>query len=303
MDEQKKDDTTITGTPETETVVAEVAVETPTETAAAMDVVAEAATTDEMPEEAPTPEEVVPAPMSSAPTAFNYKMYAAAVLAILTISIGLIFILEKEGRISTGLFTAAIEKMEAGKKVAVVNGTVITNGELTSSLEQLTQMAGAQGANLTDAAVLESLKQQAIDTLVNGELLRQAAIAAGKTVTEEQITTRYTEIEAGLGGAEQLTARMAEFGVTAESLRRDIENEFLIQELFNEKQIGANFITVTDEEIAALYEQAGGTEAGLPPLAEVKEQVVNQIKFDKEQTQVNELLETLRSEATIEMYL
>ena len=243
------------------------------------------------------------AAVATAKKPFNYKVYAGAVLAILTISLGLLFVLEKEGRISTGLFSSVIEKMESRKPVAKVNGITITKGEYDSSFSQLMQMAGAQGANVSDATLVEALKSQTIDTLVNGEILRQAAVAAGKTVTAEQIDGRYTEIETGLGGAEALNAKMKEFGVDAKSLRRDIENEFLIQAYFVDNKIGADYIEVTEEEITALYEQAKAASADIPPLEEVKEQVAAQIKSDKEQTQINDLLQKLRIEAEVEVLL
>ena len=303
MDEQKKDETTTaSGTPETETATAAV-VETETTEVVEAEVVSvpavETVTETVVTEVSPVAEVV----SEAVPTVFNYKMYLGAVLAILAISAGLIFVLEKEGRISTGLFSTVIDKIESSKPAAKVNGTVITKAEYNSSLGQLTQMAGSQGANVTDAAVSASLKQQTLDTLVNGELLRQAAVNAGKTVTPEQIQTRFTEIETGLGGSEQLTAKMAEFGVDAESLRRDIENEFLIQAYFVDNKIGQEFATASEEEILNLYNQAGGVEAGLPPLAEIKDQVIGQIKLDKEQTQINDLLKTLRDAAEVEILI
>ena len=231
---------------------------------------------------------------------FNLRAYIGAVVVILVIAIGLMFVLEKEGRISTGLFSGVIEKMEANSPAAVVNGVKIPMREFKSSVEQLTEMSATQGANTSDPAVVEQLKTQAIDTLVNAELLRQAAVKEGMSATQEQIDTRFNEIQEGIGGAEQLAARMAEFGVTEESLRRDIENEFLIQGLFNVK-IATNTIEVSETEIAAVYERAGGAGAGLPPIADVREQIVAQIRFEKEQGLINEYLETLKADAKVEI--
>lgn len=294
MDEQKKEETTTAaGTGEVET--------TPTtESAAPMASTEETVPTPEAPMVA---EEVVPAATEELPTKFNYKMYAGAVVAILAISAALIFALEKEGRISTGLFSTVIEKMEGNKPVATVNGVEITQAEYKVSLGQLTQMAGSQGANVADAEIIKTLSDQTIETLVNGELLLQAAVASGKTATTEQIDARFAEIVEGLGGEEQMTAKMAEFGVTKESLLKDIKNEILIQAYFDEKKIGAQHITVTDEEIAALYNEAGGTAAGLPPIAEVKEVIEAQIKGDKEQVQIGDLIQELRVAAEIELHI
>lgn len=232
---------------------------------------------------------------------FNLKAYVGGVLAILLIFTALIFVLEKEGRISTGIFTGLISKMEAGKPAVQVNGEIITKGDYQSSLEQLTNMTGSQGVDLTDPQVIESLKTQTVDTLVNAELLRQAAVKEGLVASAEDIDTRFNEISDNLGGAEELEARMAEFGVTEAALRRDIENEFLIQQLFDLK-VFTN-IEVTDAEVQQLYDQAvsGGTE--LPPIEEIKEAAIVEIRNQKAQPLINEYIQELRDAATIEVLI
>lgn len=231
---------------------------------------------------------------------FNVRAYVGMVIAIVVIGVGLLFVLEKEGRISTGLFAGVIEKMEASQPAATVNGEIISKKDFKSSFDQLVNMSATQGVDTTDPAVNAELRTQAIETLVNGELLRQSAVAEGMTVEPEDVEARYAEIRDGLGGAEPLAARMAEFGVTEESLRKDIENEFLIQGLF-EAKIDSKSITVSEDEIEALYAGAGGAEAGLPPLAEVRDQIVAQIRFDKEQVLINEYLEKIKGDSEVEI--
>lgn len=247
---------------------------------------------------AATSESTTAAPATKKSFCGPVKKYILTALAIIIIAVGLVFVLEREGRIPTNFFAF----LETGKPVAVVNGTEISRADFESSLNQLMQMAVAQGASSTDPAVMEQNRQQAIETLINGELLRQAAIAAGKTASADAINARYTEIETGLGGAEPLAAKMAEFGITEASLRRDIENEILIQSFFDEKFPLTGY-EVTDADIDEFYAKLGGEEAGLPPLADVKVQVAEQIKLDRRQTEVSELIDTLRSEATIENLL
>ncbi len=238
----------------------------------------------------------------TSPANFNIKAYLGVVLAILIIGAGLIFVLEKDGRISTGLFSGIINNMESSKPVATVNDSPILKKDFDSSVSQLLDIQATQGADVSDPLVVEQIEAQAIETLVNAELLRQAAIDEGIEVSQEQIDTRFNEISEGLGGADALAARMAEFNVTEESLRRDIENEFLIQGLF-EVKIPSDNINVTEEEIAALYEQVGGSEAGLPPLEEVSAQIEQQITLTKEQEIITEYIGTLREEAEVEILL
>lgn len=294
MDEKKPEETGVTTDTTSETIT-----ETTQDTSSTQS--GEMSVTQEVSNETTvTHDEMVHS--GTAHSAFNVKAYVIAVVVILVISAGLMFILEKEGRISTGLFSGVITKMEASAPAAKVNGTVITGAEFTSSLDQLTDLSATQGANVTDAAVIAQLRTQAIETLVNAELLRQAALAEGIATTPEDIENRFNEIRDGLGGAEVLASRMAEFGVTEESLRKDIENEFLIQALFDVK-IDSDSIQVSETEVSEFYTRAGGAEAGLPPLEEVREQIVAQVKFEQEQTLINEYLTTLRDEAEVEILI
>lgn len=244
-----------------------------------------------------TAPEILPAATESKKSLL--KRYGFALLAIIVIGVALVFLLEREGRISTGIFTA----FERNQAVARVNDVKIIKGDYDSSLMQLLDMAKKNGADTTDEATLEQIKTQTIDTLVNGELLRQAARQAGIEAPAEEITERYEKIQTEVGGADVLATRMAEFDITEKSLRRDIENEILIKGLLT-SVIDPNPAIVTDEEVAAFYDQAVKSlspEMKAPPLEEVKNDIAAQIQKDRQDVKIGEFLEKARSEATIEI--
>lgn len=227
-------------------------------------------------------------------------VWITLVLAVLIVGTSLTYVLEKNGRIDTKIFSTLSEKMTANKTVAVVNGYKITNSEYQSNIKQLQQIASEQGADPTDASILADIKEQALNTLIDGELLRQEAKGRGIEVSTEDVNDRFAEIEEGVGGAEELASKMAEFSITKESLLRDIENDFLIQKLF-EEVIGTDEEEVSDEEVQDFYDLAGGEAAGLPPLEEVEELIVNQIKSDRVNTQIEQFLASLRDQAEIQI--
>jgi len=100
-----------------------------------------------------------------------------------------------------------------------------------------------------------------------------------------------------------LQARLEEFGISKESLLRDIENEIIIQALFAVELPLDDVSTVTEEEVEGLYTQIGGEAAGLPPLADVKNEVREQILLNRQQGQIGAYLEKLRADAKIEILL
>jgi parvulin-like peptidyl-prolyl isomerase len=147
------------------------------------------------------------------------------------------------------------------------------------------------------------MKKQSLEVLVNTELLRQAAVAAGVTVSQEQIDTRYADLIKAQGGEEQLIARMTELGITPESLQSDIENEILIQTHLT-TALDTSKISVTEEEVEALYKSVtSNPEVEVPPLAEVRAQVEQEIRFGKEQELVSEYIATLKEKAEIEVLI
>lgn len=238
-------------------------------------------------------------PVAISPLKKNIKIYLITTLVVLVMGAGLVFVLEKEGRISTNFFGALASN---DKPVATVNGTSINKSDYDSSLRQLMQMAAQQGASTTDETAIAGYKTQAIETLVNGELLRQSAIKEGMKATPEAIDARYKEIEDGIGGAEALKEKMGEFGITEKILRRDIENEILIQGLIDSKFSFADS-EVTDKEINELYESLGGEKAGLPPLKDVRDKVIEQIRLNRQQDAVSKYIEELHDKAEIEVLI
>lgn len=241
------------------------------------------------------------APVATAPqTKSKTGLYIAAIVIVVATLFIVFFMLEKEGRSSTGFFDAYFAAQEDSTVVARVNGEEITGKDLQTSIEQFNQAAVAQGIDTTSAEVIADIRSQALEVLVNTTLLKQAAEAEGMAVTDQEVDERLQAIETDIGGADQLQARIAELGLTRADLREDIEEEILIQGLLDDIFAAAE-IAVTEEEIQTVYDAAGGVEAGLPPLEEVRDQVAAQVRSTKEQEAIDNYLQSQKTEADIEL--
>jgi hypothetical protein len=244
-------------------------------------------------------------PVSAAMSSSNKSRFSPAqiivgVVVLIVFLGGLLYLLEERGVINTGVL-AEIEKTQLEQTViATVNGEEISAYELEVSIEQQAAAAEAQGIDTSDPAIIESIRSQSVDLLINTELLKGEAFERGLSVSDAEAMERYDALVAEVGGEEVLQDRMMMFGVTEEILQRDIRDELLIQQLVDQV-FENNEVVVTDEEATALYEEAGGEEAGLPPFSQVEPQIRDQIIATKEQELINELIEELRAEATIEI--
>lgn len=266
-----------------------------------MDEIQKTATPTETPTEAVTERGGSVAAMPQEAVATKSALwYVLVVVAICMVGIVVWFFLEKEGRVQTSVFSSLTAMVEKSEPVALVNGVEIAKVDFESNLKQLTANATQQGANVTDDAVLADLRTQAVESLVNTEILRQEAVKADFEATPEQVEEKYKGIETSLGGPEALTARMMELGVTTDMLRRDITNDIMIQALL-EKEVDTKSVKVEEAEVKALYDQAGGESAGLPPFNEVKAQAEMQVRFQKEQALVAEYVAKLRTEVEVEV--
>ncbi len=191
----------------------------------------------------------------------------------------------------------------ADPAVAVVNGMKISQTQFDESVMLIEQNAVLQGFDLADEASRIEIRNQALDTLINNALIITAAEKAGIGATDQEIQTKYDELATQLGGAEALNTRMAEIGLSESKLRSNIE-ERIIADAYIEGETDIENITIDAAEIAAYMEAlkknnpAGGE---LPPLDEIKPQIEAQLKAEKQQQIVTDLIARLRNEAKIEV--
>ncbi len=229
--------------------------------------------------------------------------YGIAFGIVLLMGAGLWYVLEQQGRVETKLFESITAMVNPAPAAVVVNGTRIEQALYDKNYAQLSAQAAQQGLDAATPEVAAQIKQQSIDIVVNSELLRQAARAAGVEVTQEQIDDRYEQIVTAQGSLDQLKTRMTELGITEESLMMDIEDEILIQTHLA-SAVDSSSITVTEEEVKALYDSiAGNAAVDVPPLEEVRAQVEQEIRYGKEQELISEYIETLKKDATIEVLI
>jgi foldase protein PrsA len=114
--------------------------------------------------------------------------------------------------------------------VAKVNGTIISKDKLYDTL------VGSSG-------------QQTLETMINNEIVRQAAEKQGIKVTDADIEKEMEEIKAGFSSDEEFQSTLAMYGMTLEGLRSDMTTQVQLRKLLEPQ------VTVTDEDIQAYYDE------------------------------------------------
>jgi len=214
-----------------------------------------------------------------------------------------LYVLERDGQINSNIFSGLTDspgEQADSATVAVVNGEVITEAELAVASTQLEQAAAQQGADPSDPAVQANIRSQALDLVIGTTLLTQTAETEGVVVTDQAVADQLATIEADAGGAENLAARMQEFGITMDSLEADVRSELIISKLLDTIVTDEDTV-ITEAEIVTAYEDAGASGADLPPLEEVRTQIETQLQQAKGQSVIEAYVEQLRANADIEI--
>ena len=112
--------------------------------------------------------------------------------------------------------------------VATVNGTAIKLSEVDAQLAQM-KKSSPQTFQGADGKTRETeFKAKILESLIQIELIRQAAKDLGVAVTPKQVDDYITQLETQYGGKTGLADAMKQSGVTVDQLRTSIESRLLV---------------------------------------------------------------------------
>ncbi|SER80299.1 SurA N-terminal domain-containing protein [Salipaludibacillus aurantiacus] len=192
--------------------------------------------------------------------------------------------------------------------VAEVNGEEIPREEFEPAYEGQFQQAAMQTQMTGEEVDQEMLKEQVADNMVNTELLVQEAENEGYEATEEEIDETLEEIamQSGLASEEEFLAALEEQGTDEEEVMSQVETQVKVDQLVASE---AGDIEVTDEELEETYEQLEaqhaqmGQEGDVPSFEEVKPELEEQVRAEKEGQAAQEIVENLREDADVTIHL
>ena len=190
--------------------------------------------------------------------------------------------------------------------VAEVNGEELTKEEFVPVYTAQLQQATSQSQMTGEAPDDDAVRKQALDNLVDTELLLQEADARGIEVTDDDVEAELGDLaeQNQLDSVDDLLAAVEQQGVTPELARSQVRTQITVDELVADEDGGA--YEPTDKELRALYdqakqqqEQAGQEGQSLPPFAEVRDQVAEQARTQHVGEVAQTLVDGLREDADI----
>ncbi len=194
--------------------------------------------------------------------------------------------------------------------VAVVNGEEIGRDEFEQVYTRQFESASGQAQSTGQPVDQDVLKEQTAEGLVGNALLTQEAdrldIAATKADVNAELATLMKQN--GLTSRKDLAPLLEQQGLSIADLLEQVEAQIRIDRLI--KKITPGALKVTKQEVRALYDQVAEQQAAnpqnaqeLPPLNQVRGEIVDQIRGDKQGQAAQALVTDLRKDADVTINL
>ncbi len=135
--------------------------------------------------------------------------------------------------------------------VAHVNGKRILRSELDSQTERMFMQYADKIPPNQQAQVKESLQKNALENLINQQLLTDEAEKEGIKAEEQAVEDQYNEITKQFSTPEELKNALSSMGTTEEDFKKEMEQGLTIEALLDAKIGGLKI--VTDEEVEDYY--------------------------------------------------
>lgn len=198
--------------------------------------------------------------------------------------------------------------------VATVNGEKIPKKEFVQMYESQFQQMAMQSQMSGQKVDQDKLKGQVADGLVATELLIQEAADRGIEASDKDVDGKLKELAKSnqMGSTDKLFAALEKQGMSKEQATSQIETQVEVERLIS-KETGN--LEPSEKELKDAYKmvkaqqaQMGGGGGGqgqgkVPPFEEVKGQLAEQVKSQKEAKATQTLVKDLRKDAKVTINL
>ncbi len=134
-----------------------------------------------------------------------------------------------------------------------VNTNTVSDEEIAAEQERITQQLAMHIPSEQIETMKEVVKKQAIDSLINRMLLKEAVGREGIEATGEEIDERMEMIKSKFESPEAYSEQLASIGITQKDLRNEMEMSLRMEKLL-QKHVGA-IEEPTEAEVQSFYKE------------------------------------------------
>ena len=162
-----------------------------------------------------------------------------------------------------GLPAWAVEKQASKGKIALVNGSVITQEDFDREMSRVQRQLASRGQGLGNAQ-LPAIQKEVLESLISRELLYQESQTNGIKVEEGAIGEQLNTLKKRFPNEEEFKNALAKMNLTEADVKSQITMGLAIQQFIDNQFVQK--IKVSDKETKAYYD-------GHPDLFKQPEQV------------------------------
>jgi hypothetical protein len=195
----------------------------------------------------------------------------------------------------------AQENTGGSDKVAVVNGTIISQEQFNREMIPVQEVIDASGKSLS-ATDMEIVKKTVLEKIIKNELLYQECQKNNVLINDTEIDKKFEATKSQFASDAEFQERLTQLNTNEELYKSQIKKELAIQRLINQKFKP----TITDKEIKAYYEsnpdkfKKGDGTIGFE---EAKEDIRKTIGKEKIADSYNNFYTEVRDKAKVDIYI
>jgi tetratricopeptide (TPR) repeat protein len=179
--------------------------------------------------------------------------------------------------------------------VAKVNAVKVTALDLALEFQQAYSRRIQSGGITPDD--IEVLRSEAMDSVIEGALILDAANKAGYVANQTVVNSAYEADKSYFSDEREFISALSNWGFTAKSYKEYLSRQQVIGSYPNV----ADPVEVTDEEIQAKFDEVASTQPDLE-YDDAKDNIEQLIRYSKEIANRQTLIEELREDAKIRIY-
>ena len=153
--------------------------------------------------------------------------------------------------VTTSPLSWAAEKSDQGAKVAVVNGSIITQAEFDREMGRVQRSISRQG-RAVDGSKLPAIRKEVLEGLIDRQLLVQESRKEGIKVEETAVNDRLGTLKGRFPSEDQFEEALKGMGLSVADLKTQLREGMAIQSLI-EKRF-AQQTSVSEDETKAYYD-------------------------------------------------
>lgn len=187
---------------------------------------------------------------------------------------------------------------------ARVNGAEITRERLERYFEERLGERGRHVAGIRSPEAFKALKREALDELVERELLWQEARRRKRVASAAEVEAAMARFRAAVPDPARRRLQLEAGGFTEVTYAEYVRRELSIRRIVDRDV--APKLKIADADVEAFYDAnadrlLAGSGGARPPLAEVREPIRARLREERVREQVKALVAELRAKATVEL--